>query len=73
MGSEMNSQVEFYINGVAILTLASLGVIGNIICVFLFTSRKMKMNQTFTNLLIWLAVIDSLFLVGFKLSDKYNY
>jgi len=61
--SEVDLQLEFYINGVAILVIASLGVLGNILSLLLFTFRRLKMNPTFTGLLVWLAILDSLFLV----------
>ena len=64
MTSDLNSSLEFYINGVAILVVASLGLLGNVLSIFLFSCRKMKMNPTFTSLLCWLAVLDSLFLVS---------
>jgi len=54
-------QLEFYINGVAILVIASLGILGNILSLLLF--KRLKMNPTFTGLLVWLAILDSLFLV----------
>lgn len=62
-GSELDLQLEFYINGIAILAIASLGILGNVLSLMLFTFRRLKMNPTFTGLLIWLAILDSLFLV----------
>jgi len=66
--SEINSLLEFYICGCAILLCAVIGLSGNAACIFLFKFRKMKMNPTFTNLIVWLALIDSLFLVLISLS-----
>ena len=37
--SEVDLQLEFYINGVAILVIASLGFLGNILSLLLFTFR----------------------------------
>ena len=37
--SELDLQLEFYINGVAILVIASLGILGNILSLLLFTFR----------------------------------
>ena len=37
--SELDLQLEFYINGVAILVIASLGFLGNILSLLLFTFR----------------------------------
>jgi len=62
-GADLDLQLEFYINGVAILVVASLGICGNILSLLLFTFRRLRMNPTFTGLLIWLAILDSLFLV----------
>ena len=47
----------------AIILIAGLGVIGNIASIFLLATSKMWMKPTFTSLLVWLAVLDSLFLV----------
>jgi len=61
--SELDLQLEFYINGVAILIVASLGILGNVLSLLLFKFRRLKMSPTFTGLLVWLAILDSLFLV----------
>ena len=37
--SEVDLQLEFYINGVAILVISSLGILGNILSLLLFTFR----------------------------------
>eukprot|EP00092_Neocalanus_flemingeri_P003454 GFUD01003703.1.p1 GENE.GFUD01003703.1~~GFUD01003703.1.p1 ORF type:complete len:163 (-),score=29.76 GFUD01003703.1:340-828(-) len=66
--SDLNSTLEFYICGCAILSCTVLGLLGNTACILLFKFRKMKMNPTFTNLIVWLAVIDSLFLILVTLS-----
>ena len=62
--SDMNTILEFYICGCSILACTVLGLLGNITAIVMFKFRKMKMNPTFTNLIVWLAVIDSIFLVS---------
>ena len=64
--SDLNSMLEFYLCGCAILSCTVLGLLGNTATIFMLKFRKMKMNPTFTNLIVWLAVIDSLFLVSYK-------
>jgi len=65
---QLNSLLEFYLCGCAILVCSVLGILGNITIIFMLKCRKMKMNPTFTNLIAWLAVINSLFLVFVTLS-----
>ena len=62
--SEMNTSLEFWIVGVLMSTVAMIGFIGNIICILMFKYKRLNMNQTFTSLLTWVAVIDSVFLVS---------
>ena len=62
--SDLDTLLEFYICGCGILCCSVFGLVGNISTILLLKSRKMKMNQTFTNLIVWLAAIDSLFLVS---------
>jgi len=60
---DLNSLLEFYITGVGMMVIAPLGLVGNMITVLIFSCRKMKLNPTFTSLVIWLAVLDSIFLI----------
>jgi hypothetical protein len=70
--SDLNSLLEFYICGCGILSCAVFGLFGNISTILMLKYRTIQMNQTFTNLIVWLAVIDSLFLVRNKKSvDNY--
>ena len=62
--SDMNTSLEFWIVGVLMSAVAMIGFIGNIICVLMFKYKRLNMNQTFTSLLTWVAVIDSIFLVS---------
>ena len=45
--SELDLQLEFYINGVAILIIASLGILGNILSLLLFTFRYFAVFRIF--------------------------
>ena len=64
--SEFNSSVEFWVVGVMISVVSLLGIIGNIICILIFNFKRLNINKTFASLLMWLAVIDSIFLVSKK-------
>jgi hypothetical protein len=69
--SDLNSLLEFYICGCGILSCAVFGLFGNISTILMLKYRTIQMNQTFTNLIVWLAVIDSLFLVSKKKAVTY--
>ena len=60
----MSEAFEFWLVGVMIPLVDMAGIIGNIICIIIFKYKKLNMNQTFSSLLKWLAVIDSFFLVS---------
>jgi len=60
---EDTSVLEFYINGCALLAISIFGIIGNTISILLLRRKKSRLNPTFSNLIIWLAVLDSIFLV----------
>ena len=60
---ELNTLLEYYLSGVSILIVSVVGLSGNIVSGLVFKCRKRDTNQTFTDLLVWLAVIDSVFLV----------
>jgi len=68
MMGDINSQLEYYLCGWGILCWAIFGLLGNTFSILILKYRKVKMNQTFTNLLVWLAAIDSIFLVCVTLS-----
>ena len=61
--SEIHSWFEFWVLGVMITLVSMVGILGNIICIFMFQYKRLNINQTFASLLKWLAVIDSVFLV----------
>jgi len=66
--NESDTLAEFYICGLGILVCGVFGLIGNISTILLLMFRNTNMNQTFSNLIAWLAAIDSLFLVFICLS-----
>ncbi|XP_023332699.1 FMRFamide receptor [Eurytemora carolleeae] len=53
---------EFWINGVLLSSVVTMGITGNLSCNLVLLSKKLRLNQTFLSLLRWLAVIDSIFL-----------
>ena len=59
----LNAVLEYYLSGVSILLVSVLGLSGNIVSGLVFKCRHRDTSQTFTDLLVWLAVIDSVFLV----------
>ena len=52
---------EFYIEGVMLLVVAVLGILGNIFFILLFSCRRKRLN-TFHSLMVSLAYFDSLYL-----------
>ena len=61
--SDLDEFLEYSLSGVGILLVSVLGLCGNIVSAFVLKTRHRDTNQTFTDLLVWLAVIDSVFLV----------
>jgi len=55
--------VEYCVSGVSILLMSLVGVIGNIVCGIVMRSRQKESNQTVRDLLVCLAMVDSVFLV----------
>ena len=60
---KLNTLLEYYLSGVSILLVSVVGLSGNIVSGLVFKCRHRDTNQTFTDLLVWLAVIDSVFLI----------
>ena len=62
---------EFYINGIALLATSIFGIIGNFTSIFLLQRKgsKLKLNPTFSQLVTWSALIDTVVLVK-KSIDK---
>ena len=63
--SDPATVMEYYLSGVGILTVSIVGLSGNIVSGLVLKCRHKGNTQTFTDLLVWLAVIDSIFL-GFQ-------
>jgi len=61
--TELNILLEYYLCGWGILCCTIFGILGNISTILTLKYRNVQMNQTFTTLLVWLAAIDSTFLV----------
>jgi len=61
--SDLDTLLEYYLCGWGILCCTIFGLLGNISTILILKYRNIKMNQTFTNLLLWLAAIDSTFLI----------
>lgn len=54
----------FWLEGVALPVVALFGIVGNILCVFVFTKKKMDLKPSFSNILKCLSVFDIIFLMG---------
>ena len=65
----MNSNFEFWVVGVMMTLVAMLGFLGNIISILIYKYKRLGLKNTFTSLLTWLALVDSIFLVGILLGD----
>ena len=61
----MIMSVKFWVEGVGIPLVSSFGLLGNLISILIFQNRSqgLDLNPNFSQLLICLAVFDSLFLV----------
>jgi len=53
----------FWLEGVALPIVAAFGIIGNVLCVFVFTKKKMDLKPSFSNILKCLSLFDILFLM----------
>ena len=60
--SEENEDLEYYVSGVGILIVSLVGVSGNIVSGAILRKRQRDATQTFSDLLIWLSVTDTVFL-----------
>ena len=56
---------DFYISGLALLATSIFGIIGNIISILILHRKasQLKLNPTFSQLLAWSAVLDTVVLV----------
>lgn len=57
--------VEFYINGFVLLATSIFGIIGNFISILILQRKRsnLKFNPTFSQLITWSALIDTISLV----------
>ena len=70
--SPLNSDFEFWVVGVTMSLIAVLGLVGNIISMLMFKYKRFGVKNTFTSLLTWLTLVDSIFLVSIFLRDSQN-
>ena len=56
---------DFYISGLALLATSIFGIIGNFISILILQRKgcQLKLNPTFSQLLTWSALIDTVLLV----------
>jgi len=55
--------VEYYVSGLCIMVVSVVGVSGNIVSGLIMRARQRDTSQTLRSLLLWLAMLSSLFLV----------
>ena len=55
--------VEYYLSGVSILVVSGVGVFANIVSGLVIKSRQRDINQTLRDLVVFLALVNSVFLV----------
>ena len=60
---ENEEMVEYYLSGVSILLVSVVGVCLNIVSGIILKSRQRNINQTLRDLLVFLALVNSVFLV----------
>jgi len=57
------TSAEFILNTVVLSTVCLIGIIGNVLCFVVLSKKLLQLNTTLVNLLRWLAILDSLFLL----------
>lgn len=65
---QVTKQIRFLLEGVVVAVIAFLGVIGNLISVFVLVWRKLDLQVFLRRLLVLLAVFDTIFLTSNFLS-----
>ena len=60
---DKDCMVEYYVSGVCILLVSIVGVSANILSAIVLKTRQIDTNQTLRDLLVCLAMVDSVFLV----------
>ena len=65
MDDAVMDDVDFYIGGLALLATSIFGIIGNLISILILqrNASQLKLNPTFSQLLTWSALIDTVVLV----------
>ena len=59
--SEFSEAFEFYVEGVLLMIVAIVGIIGNIIFILIFSCHAKKIN-TFHSLMVCMAYFDTIYL-----------
>ncbi|XP_023337723.1 FMRFamide receptor [Eurytemora carolleeae] len=65
--SWIKNSLSLCLEGVLLPILALFGIVGNILCLFVFNQKKVELKPSFSNILKCLSVFDILFLVGMVL------
>ena len=60
---DKEDMVEYYLSGVSVLLVSVVGVIANIVSGLVIKSRQRDINQTLRDLVVFLALVNSVFLV----------
>ena len=60
---QFSDYFEFYVEGVLLLISATIGIIGNILFIMVFSCHAKQMN-TFHSLMVCLAYFDTIYLVS---------
>ena len=60
---DKEDMVEYYLSGVSILLVSGVGVIANIVSGLVLKSRQRDINRTLGDLVMFLALVSSVFLV----------
>ena len=55
--------VEYYLSGVSILVVSGVGVLVNVVSGLVIKSRQRDINQTLRDMVVFLALVNSVFLV----------
>jgi len=59
----LRASAAFIIEGVLLPILATLGIVGNLLCVWTFNKKDVELKPSFANLLKCLSIFDTIFLI----------